>query len=37
MDRAQKVLMTFCRASGAKINWCKLAAIWANQRERTWV
>jgi hypothetical protein len=30
MDRAQEVLKTFCRASGAKVNWSKSAAIWAN-------
>jgi hypothetical protein len=36
LDRAQGVLRTFCRASGAKINWPKTAAIWASQRERTW-
>jgi hypothetical protein len=36
MDRAQEVLKTFCHASGANINWHKSAAIWANQREKTW-
>jgi hypothetical protein len=30
MDMAQEVLKTFCRASGAKVNWSKSAAIWAN-------
>jgi mannosylglycoprotein endo-beta-mannosidase len=36
MDSAQKVLKTFCRASRAKINWHKSAAIWASKTERTW-
>jgi hypothetical protein len=36
MDRAQKVLKTFCRASGAKINWHKSVAIWASKKDRTW-
>jgi hypothetical protein len=36
MDRAQEVLKTFCRASGAKINWHKSVAIWANKKDRTW-
>ncbi len=36
MDRAQEVLKTFCRASGAKINWHKSAAIWASKKDRTW-
>jgi hypothetical protein len=36
MDRAQEVLKTFCRASGAKINWSKSAAIWASQRDKSW-
>jgi hypothetical protein len=36
MDKAQEVLNTFCKASGAKINWKKTAAIWANKRTRTW-
>jgi hypothetical protein len=36
MDRAQEVLKTFCRTSGAKINWHKSAAIWASKKERTW-
>jgi hypothetical protein len=34
MDRTQEVLKTFCRASGAKVNWRKSAAIWASQREK---
>ncbi len=36
MDKAQEVLKTLYRASGAKLNWRKPAAIWASQRERTW-
>jgi hypothetical protein len=36
LDRAREVLRTFCSASGAKINWKKTAAIWANQREKQW-
>jgi hypothetical protein len=29
-------LETFCKTSGAKINWNKSVAIWASRRERTW-
>jgi hypothetical protein len=36
LDRAQEVLRIFCRASGAKVNWKKSAAIWASQREKPW-
>ncbi len=36
MDKVQNVLKIFCKASGAKINWNKSAAIWASRRERTW-
>ncbi len=36
MERTQKVLDTFCRASGAKINWHKTAAIWASKKNRDW-
>ncbi len=36
LDRAQEVLKTFCRASGAKINWRKSTAIWANLRDKSW-
>ncbi len=36
LDRAQNVLNIFCRASGAKINWHKSAAIWASKKERDW-
>jgi hypothetical protein len=34
MERAQKVLDVFCKASGAKINWNKTCAIWANKRDK---
>jgi mannosylglycoprotein endo-beta-mannosidase len=33
LDRAQNILNIFCRASGAKINWHKSAAIWASKKE----
>jgi hypothetical protein len=36
MDRAQKVLDVFCKASGAKINWNKSCAIWASTRDKEW-
>lgn len=36
LDRAKEVLKIFCRASSAKINWHKSAAIWASKRERPW-
>jgi hypothetical protein len=36
MERTQKVLDTFCRESGAKINWHKTAAIWASKKNRDW-
>jgi hypothetical protein len=36
MDRAQEVLKTFCRASGAKVNWSKSAAILASRRDKNW-
>jgi hypothetical protein len=36
MDKAQSVLKLFCQTFGAKINWHKSAAIWANKKERTW-
>jgi len=36
MDKAQSILKLFCQASGAKINWHKSVAIWANKKERTW-
>ncbi len=34
MERAQKVLDIFCKASEAKINWNKSCAIWASKRNR---
>jgi hypothetical protein len=36
MERAQKVLDVFCKASGAKINWNKTCAIWASKRDKDW-
>jgi len=36
LDRAQNVLNIFCQASGAKVNWHKSAAIWANKNKRDW-
>jgi hypothetical protein len=36
LERTQKVLNLFCKASGAKVNWNKSAAIWASKRSRTW-
>jgi len=36
LDKAQGILETFCRASGAKVNWNKSVTIWASRRERTW-
>jgi hypothetical protein len=36
MDRAQGVLNLFCKASGAKVNWNKTAAIWASKRSKNW-
>ncbi len=36
LDKTHGVLETFCKASSAKINWNKSAAIWASRRERTW-
>ncbi len=36
MERMQKVLDIFCRASGAKINWHKTVAIWASKRNKEW-
>ncbi len=30
------MLTIFCRASGAKVNWKKSAAIWASQKEKPW-
>jgi hypothetical protein len=36
MERAQKVLDIFCKASGAKVNWNKSCAIWAGKRDKEW-
>ncbi len=36
MERTQKVLNIFCKASRAKVNWNKIAAIWASKREKDW-
>jgi len=37
LDKAQRILTLFSQASGAKVNWHKTAAIWANKSERTWL
>jgi hypothetical protein len=34
MERTQKVLHIFCKASRAKVNWNKTTAIWASKREK---
>ncbi len=34
MERAQKVLDIFCKASGAKVNWNKSCTIWASKRDK---
>jgi len=36
MERTQKVLDIFYKASGAKVNWNKSATVWASKRPRTW-
>jgi hypothetical protein len=36
MERTQRVLDIFCKASGAKVNWNKTAVIWASKREKDW-
>ncbi len=36
MERTQRVLDIFCKASGAKVNWNKTAAIWASKNEKDW-
>jgi hypothetical protein len=36
MERTQKVLSIFCKASGAKINWNKSSVIWASKRDKDW-
>ncbi len=37
MVKTQRVLDFFCKASGAKVNWSKSTAIWANKRGKNWV
>ncbi len=34
MERAQKVLDIFCKASGAKVNWNKSCTIWASKETK---
>ncbi len=36
MERTQRVLDIFCKASGAKVNWNKTTAIWAGKKEKVW-
>jgi hypothetical protein len=36
MERTHKVLDIFCKASVAKVNWNKIATIWASKREKDW-
>jgi hypothetical protein len=36
MDRAKRVLNTFCLASRAHVNWHKSCAIWATKMGRDW-
>jgi len=36
LDKTHGVLETFCKASGAKINWNKFVGIWASRKERAW-
>ncbi len=36
MERTQRVLNIFYKASGAKVNWSKTAAIWASKKEKAW-
>ncbi len=36
MEKTQRVLDLFCKASGAKVNWSKSAAIWASKRGKDW-
>jgi hypothetical protein len=36
MERTQRVLDIFYKASGKKVNWNKTAAIWASKREKNW-
>jgi len=36
LSKAWVVLELFCLASGAKVNWCKSVAIWANKEKKEW-
>jgi hypothetical protein len=36
LSKAQAVLDLFCLASGAKVNWGKIAAIWASKEKKEW-
>jgi hypothetical protein len=36
MSRIRTLLDLICRTSGAKVNWGKSAAIWANKKESEW-
>jgi len=36
MDKTQRVLELFCKTSGAKVNWNKSAAMWANRKRKEW-
>ncbi len=36
MERTQRVLDTFCKASKARVNWNKIVAIWASKGEKSW-
>jgi hypothetical protein len=36
LNKARAVLELFCLAAGAKINWGKSAAIWANKEKKEW-
>jgi len=36
LDKAQRILTLFSQASGAKVNWHKMVAIWASKFERAW-
>jgi hypothetical protein len=36
MEKAQKVLDIFCKASRAKVNWNKSCVIWASKRDKDW-
>jgi hypothetical protein len=36
LSKAQAVLELFCLAFGAKMNWGKSVAIWANKEKKEW-